>query len=80
MGCENQGQGHLNDHLSYNLKFDRVQSSRNIYLSVEDCLQSVCEEADVSLGTLDRMLFNFAGMTAIEYLMGIDLPAESEPA
>lgn len=66
--------GLLNTHLGYNKTFDRLQSSRALYLSAEDCLRDVCKEAGVSLGTLDRMLFNFAGLSAIEYLMGIDLP------
>jgi thermostable 8-oxoguanine DNA glycosylase len=66
--------GLLNAHLGYNRKFDRLQSSQALYLSVEHCLREVCKEANVTLATLDRMLFNFAGLTAIEYLMGIDLP------
>ncbi len=66
--------GLLNTHLGYNRTFDRLQASRALYLSVEDCLRDVSKEAGVSLGTLDRMLFKFAGLTAIEYLMGIDLP------
>lgn len=58
--------------LGYNRKFSHLQASRSIYLSVEDCLRDVCEEASISLGTLDRMLFGFAGLSAVEYLMDFD--------
>ncbi len=68
--------GLLNVHLGYNKTFDRLQSSRDLYLSVEDCLRGVCKEAGVSLGQLDRMLFKFAGLTAIGYLTGIGLPPQ----
>lgn len=67
--------GLLSTYLGYNRKFSNLQSSRSIYLSVEDCLRSVCKEANVTLGNLDRMLFGFAGLTAIEYLIEFDLPA-----
>lgn len=66
--------GLLNTHLGYNRKFSNLQSSRSIYLSVEDCLRGVCKEANVTLGNLDRTLFAFAGLTAVEYLIDFDLP------
>lgn len=64
--------GVLNARLGYNRKFSSLQASRSVYLSVEDCLRSVCKDANVSLGNLDRMLFCFAGLTAIEYLMELE--------
>lgn len=67
--------GILNARLGYNRKFSSLQASRSTYLSVEDCLREVCKEANISLGKLDRMLFNFAGLTAIEYLMDFDQPS-----
>lgn len=72
--------GMLNTHLGYNRKFSSLQASRKIYLSVENCLRGVCKEANVTLGTLDRMLFGFAGLTAMEYLMGYDLPTSTTEA
>ena len=68
--------GLLNTHFGYNKTFDRLQSSRDLYLSAEACLRGVCKEAGVSLAELDRMLFKFAGLTAIGYLVGIGLPPE----
>lgn len=65
--------GVLNACLGYNWKAPRLQNNRSIYLSVEDCLRDVCKDASISLGSLDRMLFNFAGLTAIEYIMHLDL-------
>lgn len=65
--------GLLNARLNYNRKFSYLQTNTAAYLSVEDCLRGVCEEAKISLGELDRMLFNFAGLSAAEYLMEYDL-------
>lgn len=72
--------GLLNTHFGYNRQFSSLQASRSIYLSVEDCLRDVCKEANVTLGRLDRMLFGFAGLTAVEYLMDYDLPRASAAA
>jgi thermostable 8-oxoguanine DNA glycosylase len=66
--------GVLNDHLGYARKFGGIQASRPQYLSVEDCLRGVCHEAGISLARLDRALFEFAGLTAMEYLVRFDLP------
>lgn len=64
--------GILNNRFQYDQKFSKLQADRELYLSVEDCLREVCEEAKISLGTLDRMLFGFSGLTAIEYVMDFD--------
>jgi thermostable 8-oxoguanine DNA glycosylase len=65
--------GLLNTHLGYNLKFSKLQANCSIYLSVEDCLRCVCKEANITLGQLDRTLFSFAGLSAVEYLINYDL-------
>lgn len=69
--------GLLNKHFGFNRKFSSLQSSRSMYLSVEDCMRGVCEEAGITLAHLDRMLFRFAGLTAIEYLVSLEYPTLS---
>jgi len=66
--------GTLRKYLGFNLPFQRVQASRAIYLSVEATLRIVCREAGSSLAILDRALFRFEGMTAIQYIIehGLD--------
>jgi len=70
--------GLLNKHFNYNRNFSSVQASRSIYLSVEDCLRCICKEANITLGNLDRMLFKFAGLTAVEYLARFDISNKDE--
>lgn len=69
--------GLLNARLGYNRKFSSLQASRSIYLSVEECLRGLSKEAKITLGTLDRMLFNFAGLTAVQYLMEFDRSSDT---
>jgi thermostable 8-oxoguanine DNA glycosylase len=61
--------GVLQRYFGFNLAFERVQASKDIYRSVEAALREVCRRADSSLGILDRTLFQFEAMTVIEFVM-----------
>lgn len=45
---------------------ERVQSSRDLYLSVEPALREFCREQRMSLALLDRLLFQFSNLSAVE--------------
>lgn len=61
--------GVLRQHLGYERTAAQVQSSREVYLSLETALRVVCQEAGVSLANLDRLLFQFSAMSALEYVL-----------
>lgn len=65
--------GALKKYVGYETPVGRVQGSRKIYLSVEQALREVCEEAGTTLARLDRTLFQFTSMSAIKYVMEIDV-------
>jgi thermostable 8-oxoguanine DNA glycosylase len=58
--------GMLQDHLGYNFTAAQMQSSPELYLSLESALREFCYEQDVSLAQLDRLLFRFSQMSAID--------------
>ena len=61
--------GALRRYCGYNLTAAQVQARRDVYLSVEDALRQVCREARAPLALLDRVLFQFSGMSAVEFAL-----------
>jgi thermostable 8-oxoguanine DNA glycosylase len=61
--------GLLQKHLGYNLNSTRIQSQRGLYLSLEAALRDFCHEQSISLALLDRILFGFSNMGAIELIV-----------
>ena len=60
--------GTLRRHLSYNLTAGQVQGSRAVYASVESALREICKSNRISLGFLDRLLFNHAGRPFVDVI------------
>lgn len=63
--------GALQQYLRYNFKAARVQGSKQIYLSVEAALRGVCKQVGGSLAILDRTLFQFTSMSAVQYVLTV---------
>jgi len=61
--------GVLQKHLGYNLTPARIQSRQALYLSLEAALRDFCHEQDRSLALLDRILFRFSSIGAIELIV-----------
>jgi thermostable 8-oxoguanine DNA glycosylase len=61
--------GLLKTYFDYNYDASQIQSSRHRYLSLESALRELCQERNVSLATLDRVLFHFSTIGAIELAM-----------
>lgn len=61
--------GTLEEHFGFNLSASQVQARERIYLSVEETLRAVCREAGVTLGVLDRCIFQFGGMSALDFAL-----------
>lgn len=61
--------GILRKHFSYNLDLGKVQSNKQIYLSLEETLRSMCKKMKIQLGLLDRMLYKYANMDVISFLL-----------
>jgi thermostable 8-oxoguanine DNA glycosylase len=61
--------GLLREHFDYNATAARIQSSRQLYLSLESALREFCHEQGVLLGRLDRLLFRFSRMSAIDLVV-----------
>jgi thermostable 8-oxoguanine DNA glycosylase len=61
--------GVFRDHFGYNITPGRIQSSRDLYLSLEATLREFCYEQGVSLALLDRLLFKFNVLSAIELIV-----------
>jgi thermostable 8-oxoguanine DNA glycosylase len=61
--------GVLRRYLGFNLAPGKVQSRRAVYLSVEDALRGACERSGHSLAHLDRVLFKFSAMSALEFAL-----------
>ncbi len=59
----------LQKHLSYNLTPARIQSQRGLYLSLEVALRDFCNEQNISLALLNRILFKFSNMGAIDLIV-----------
>jgi thermostable 8-oxoguanine DNA glycosylase len=53
-------------HFGYNLNPTQVQSNRKVYFSLEEALREFCRGKGVSLALLDRLLFRFSDIGAIE--------------
>src|SRR2546421_5888817 len=48
----------------YNFATERIQSQRNLYLSLEVALREFCAAQSIPLALLDRILFQFSNMSA----------------
>jgi len=62
--------GTLRKHLGFNLDASKVQGRERVYLSVEDALRQVCLEAGTTLAVLDKAIFQFGGMSALDFALG----------
>jgi thermostable 8-oxoguanine DNA glycosylase len=61
--------GIFRKYFGYNLTSGQVQSKREFYLSLEGGLRELCREKQVSLAFLDRLLFKFGNVNAIELIV-----------
>jgi thermostable 8-oxoguanine DNA glycosylase len=57
------------DHFGYKVSPQRTQTNQEIYLSLEATLREFCHEQGVSLALLDRLLFKFSVLNAIELVV-----------
>lgn len=64
--------GALRRYFKYERKAAQVQGQPAVYLSVEQSLREVCASHGASLGLLDRVLFQFGGMSVLEFAMTRD--------
>jgi len=53
----------------YNLSPAHIQSHRGLYLSLESVLRVFCQQQNISLALLDRLLFRFSSLGAIELVV-----------
>jgi len=53
----------------YNLSSTRIQSHQGLYLSLESALRDFCQGQNISLALLDRLLFRFSSLGAIELVV-----------
>lgn len=61
--------GALNRCLDLELKAGRIQGSRAIYESIEDALRKVCQKAGYPLAVLDRTIFQFTSVNAVDFIL-----------
>lgn len=56
-------------YFEYNVSAGRIQSDLEMYLSLEATLREFCREQGVSLALLDRLLFKFSDLNAVELVV-----------
>lgn len=61
--------GVFRDYLAFPLTAPQVQGNDAVYLSVESALRTVCQNAGITLARLDRLLFQLAGVSVIEFFL-----------
>jgi thermostable 8-oxoguanine DNA glycosylase len=61
--------GIFQKYFDYNLNSNQIQANRNYYLSLETTLREFCQKKHISLAFLDRLLFNFTNVSAIELVL-----------
>ncbi len=61
--------GVFQKYFDYNLTPGQVQSKRNVYFSLESALRKFCQQKQVSLAFLDRLLFNYSNLSVIELVV-----------
>lgn len=61
--------GLLKEHFGLNVGLDDIRYDENLYKAIERSLRDACKEIGVELGLLDRMLFKFSEISAIEYIL-----------
>lgn len=71
--------GILQQYLGYNLTPERIQSHRGLYFSLEAALREFCHEQDICLALLDRLLFRFSNLGAIEMVIKYPELVRSNP-
>lgn len=59
----------LQKHFAYDRDPARIQSQPRLYFSLEAALRDFCHEQNISLALLDRILFGFSNMGAIELIV-----------
>ena len=47
----------------------KIKSNETLYTKIEEKLRDVCRKLGIELSLLDRVLFQFAGKSAIEYML-----------
>ena len=61
--------GVFQKHFGYSVSSGRIQSNQDLYLSLEATLREFCREQGVPLALLDRLLFKFSVLSAIELIV-----------
>ena len=61
--------GVLQRYFDFNHQASAVQGRPELYFSVEQALREVCNEAGESLARLDRVLFQFSGISTLEFVI-----------
>lgn len=61
--------GIFQDYFGYNVSAGRIQSNREMYLSLEATLREFCRERGVPLALLDRLLFKFSVLSAVDLVV-----------
>lgn len=61
--------GVLQKHFHLSVDVNKVQKSKEIYISIERSLRDACKRLDLSLACLDRALFKFSGTTAVDFIL-----------
>ncbi len=61
--------GLLNEHFELNVELEEIQYDEVLYKAIERKLGDVCGELGIELSLLDRMLFEFSGISAIKYML-----------
>ncbi|MGM0496800.1 MAG: hypothetical protein ACQESJ_02695 [Bacteroidota bacterium] len=59
----------LNQHFDLNLENRKIQSSRKIYVAVENALRKACGQIGVPLAYFSRMLFQYSDKDTISFIL-----------
>jgi thermostable 8-oxoguanine DNA glycosylase len=59
----------LNHHFDLNIDNQKIQSSRLVYESIEQCLRDACRKIGIPLAYLSRMLFYYSEKDTISYIL-----------
>lgn len=61
--------GVLQRYFGFNHEASAVQGKPELYFSVEQALREVCNEVKEPLARLDRVLFQFSGVSTLEFVI-----------
>ena len=59
----------LNQHFNLNLDNRKIQSSRKIYLAIENTIRKACSHIGIPLAYLSKMLFQYSEKDTISYIL-----------